>query len=265
MIKNDHRMTPTNSHQSFATTYSAVISWILGVCCLVAASFASAQAPDAATEAKIKAAVETWLAGKYKVEEVRRSAMPSIMEVRIGTDMIYVDEKGQFAFVEGNMIDMKTGRNLTKERQDELLAIKWSDLQLGFAIKQVNGDGKRKVAVFEDPNCGYCKQMRRDLIKLDNATIYTYVYPVLSADSDGKAKKVMCTSDKLSAWNDLMLSNKVPGNSGTCDSVLGKIKDMGGKMGVTVTPTIFFANGKRLQGYVPPAQFEKMLNDNKGS
>ena len=241
------------------------VKWAISFCTGLFATIGFAQAPDVATEAKIKAAVETWLAGKYKVEEIRRSPMPSIMEVRIGTDMIYVDEKGQFAFVEGNMIDMKTGRNLTKERQDELLAIKWSDLQLGLAIKQVNGNGSRKVAVFEDPNCGYCKQMRRDLIKLDNATIYTYVYPVLSADSDGKSKKVMCASDKLAAWNDLMLSNKVPANNGSCDSVLGKIKEMGGKMGVTVTPTLFFANGKRLQGYVPPAQFEKMLTENKGS
>jgi thiol:disulfide interchange protein DsbC len=227
-------------------------------------AMASAQAVDALT-ANIKTSVETWLAGKYKVDEVRKSPLPNMYEVRIGTDIIYVDEKGQFAFVEGQLVDIKTSRNLTKERQEELLTIKWSDLQTNLALKQVNGNGKRKVAVFEDPNCGYCKQFRKDLIHLKDATIYTFVYPVLAPDSDVKSKKVLCAADKMTAWNDLMLSNKVPGNNGTCDQPLAKIKEMGGKMGITATPTVFFGNGKRLQGYVPPAQLEKMIDDNRGA
>jgi thiol:disulfide interchange protein DsbC len=233
---------------------------IAAALCSVAA-FASAQAADAVTS-NIKAAVEAWLAGKYKVEEVRRAPLPNMYEVRIGTDIIYVDEKGQFAFVEGQLIDIKTSRNLTKERQDELLTIKWSDLQTNLAFKQVTGNGKRKIAVFEDPNCGYCKQFRKDLVKMDNATIYTFVYPVLAPDSDVKSRKVLCAADKLTAWNDLMLANKVPNNNGNCDQPLAKIKEMGGKMGITATPTIFFGNGKRLQGYLPPAQLEKMLDEN---
>jgi thiol:disulfide interchange protein DsbC len=221
---------------------------------------AAAQANDPTT-ANIKTAVETWLAGKYKVEEVRKAPMPNMYEVRIGTDIIYVDDKGQYAFVEGQLIDIKSSRNLTKERQEELLTIKWSDLQMNLALKQVNGNGKRKVAVFEDPNCGYCKQFRKDLINLKDATIYTFVYPVLAPDSDVKSRKVLCAADKMTAWNDLMLNNKVPGNNGTCDQPLAKIKEMG----ITATPTVFFGNGKRLQGYVPPAQLEKMIVDNRGA
>ncbi len=220
--------------------------------------------PDAVS-ASIKVAVETWLAGKYKVDEVRRSPIPTMFEVRIGTDMIYVDEKGQFAFVEGQLVDIKNSRNYTKERQEELLTIKWSDLQTNLALTQVSGNGKRKIAVFEDPNCGYCKQLRKDLLKLTNTTVYTFVYPVLAPDSDLKSKKVLCATDKMTAWNDLMLNGKVPSNNGGCDQPLAKIKEMGGKMGITATPTVFFGNGKRLQGYIPPAQLEKMLEDNKGS
>jgi thiol:disulfide interchange protein DsbC len=229
----------------------------------VLAASATSAAPEAASAA-IKAAVETWLAGKYKVDEVRRSPIPTMFEVRIGTDMIYVDEKGQFAFVEGQLVDIKNSRNYTKERQEELLTIKWSDLQTNLALTQVNGNGKRKIAVFEDPNCGYCKQFRKDLIKMTNTTVYTFVYPVLAPDSDVKSKKVLCAADKMTAWNDLMLNGKVPSNNGSCDQPLAKIKEMGGKMGITATPTIFFGNGKRLQGYVPPAQLEKMLEANKG-
>jgi thiol:disulfide interchange protein DsbC len=225
---------------------------------------ATAQSNDAVST-NIKTSVETWLAGKYKVDEVRRAPVPHMFEVRIGTDIIYVDEKGQYAFVDGQLIDIKSARNLTKDRQDELLTIKWSDLQMNLALKQVNGSGKRKIAVFEDPNCGYCKQIRKDLVNMKDVTIYTYVYPVLAPDSDLKSKKVLCAVDKMTAWNDLMLSNKVPGNNGTCDQPLAKIKEMGGKMGITATPTVFFGNGKRLQGYVPPAQLEKMIDANRGA
>ncbi len=239
------------------TTLNKFLSALV-IACLPTLGFAQA------IEANIKKTVETWLNGKYKVDEVRRTPLNGMYEVRIGTDIIYVDEKAQYGLVEGNLIDLKASKNLTKERQEELLTIKWEDLQLGLAIKQVNGNGKRKVAVFEDPNCGYCKQMRKDLIKLTNATIYTYVYPVIAPDSDVKSRKVLCTSDKLTAWNDLMLAGKVPTNAGACDQPLTKIKEMGGRMGVTATPTVFFGNGKRLQGYVPPKEFEKMLEDNKG-
>jgi thiol:disulfide interchange protein DsbC len=237
------------------------MSAVLAVTMFAQAGYA--QVTDAVAN-NIKTSVEAWLNGKYKVEEVRKAPVANMYEVRIGTDIIYVDERGQFAFVDGQLIDIKISRNLTKDRLEELLTIKWSDLQVNLAMKQVNGNGQRKVAVFEDPNCGYCKQFRKDLIKMSNVTIYTFAYPVLAADSDIKSRKALCAPDKQAAWNDLMLSGKVPPNNGTCDSPLAKIKEMGGKMGITATPTIFFGNGKRLQGYVTPDKLEKMINDNKG-
>jgi thiol:disulfide interchange protein DsbC len=249
--------------QLASMTISNIIrtSLLLAIAMFVQA--AQAQVTDAVAN-NIKTSVESWLSGKYKVEEVRKAPVANMYEVRIGTDIIYVDERGQFAFVDGQLIDIKISRNLTKERQEELLTIKWSDLQVNLAMKQVNGNGQRKVAVFEDPNCGYCKQFRKDLIKMTNVTIYTFAYPVLAADSDVKSRKALCAPDRQVAWNDLMLSGKVPNNNGACDSPLAKIKEMGGKMGITATPTIFFGNGKRLQGYVTPDKLEKMINDNKG-
>jgi thiol:disulfide interchange protein DsbC len=212
--------------------------------------------------AGIRTAVEGWLEGRYKVEDVRRTPIPGIYEVRIGTDLIYVDEKAQHAFIEGSLVDIKSNRNLTRERTDELLTINWKDLPLNLAIKQVNGTGKRQLAVFEDPNCGYCKNMRRDLVGLKDATIYTFVIPILAPDSEVKARKALCAPDRQKAWNDLMLSNKVPENAGSCDSPLAKIRDLGQKLGISATPTVFFVNGKRLRGYVPPAEFERMLAEN---
>jgi thiol:disulfide interchange protein DsbC len=138
---------------------------------------------DADPAPQIKAAVESWLQGRYKVENLRRSPVPGIWEVQVNTDLLYVDEKAMHAFVEGQLIDLKTSRNLTQERIDELTAIQFKDLPLAIAIKQVNGKGTRRVAVFEDPNCGYCRTLRKDLVSMPDVTIYTFTLPILSADS----------------------------------------------------------------------------------
>jgi thiol:disulfide interchange protein DsbC len=224
-----------------------------------------AQAPAADGSAAVKAAIESWLKGRYKVDEVRRTPMPGIWEVRLGNDLLYVDEKGQYAFVEGAMVELKSGRNLTRERTDEMLAINFKDLPLNLAIKQVIGNGKRVVAVFEDANCGYCRTMRKDLLALKDVTIYTFPVAILAADSETKARKALCAADKVAAWNDLMTVGKVPGNAGTCDTPLAKVKELSQKLSISATPTVFFGNGKRLQGYVPGERFERMLEENSRS
>ena len=212
--------------------------------------------------ARVKAAMEGFVKGRYKVEDVRKTPLPGIYEVRIGNDLLYVDERGQYLFYEGDLIEMKTQRNLTRERVEELLAIDFNTLPLQLAIKQVSGNGKRVVAVFEDPNCGYCKRLRADLVKLDDVTIYTFPMAFLAADSESKARKALCAADKARAWNDLLLNNHVPGNAGTCDTPLAQVRDLAQKLGITGTPVLFFSNGKRLTGYAPPERFNRMLAEN---
>jgi len=224
---------------------------------------ATARSDDVTPEvaAAVRAAVETWARGNVRIDEVRRTPMPNLVEVRVGNDILYVDEKAQFILLQGELIDMKNNRNLTRERLDDVLSIDFNALPMDLAFKQVAGNGKRRIAIFEDPNCGYCRKLRADLVKLDNVTIYTFVYSILGNDSDLKSRKALCASDKVRAWNDMMLTGKIPGNSGTCTNPLEKIRALGGKLNVTATPTVFFANGRRLAGYLPAAQFEKMLNE----
>jgi thiol:disulfide interchange protein DsbC len=225
---------------------------------------AGAQGTPAADPAiaRVKAAMEAFVKGRYKVEDVRKTPLPGIYEVRIGHDLLYVDERGQYLFYEGSLIEMKTQRNLTQERAEELLTIDFKTLPLELAIKQVSGNGKRVMAVFEDPNCGYCKRLRADLVKLDDVTIYTFPMAFLAADSESKARKALCAADKARAWNDLLLNNHVPGNAGTCDTPLAQVRELAQKLGITGTPVLFFANGKRLQGYAPPERFNRMLAEN---
>ncbi len=221
-----------------------------------------AAAADADPAPQIKAAVESWLQGRYKVEAMRRSPVDGIWEVQVNTDLIYVDEKAMHAFVEGQLIDLKTSRNLTQERVDELTAIHFKDLPLAIAIKQVNGKGTRRIAVFEDPNCGYCRNLRKDLVNVPDVTIYTFTLPILSADSELKVRQAWCASDKSKAWNDLMISGKVPDNKGACTTPVDKLTELGRKLKITGTPTIFFNNGKRVPGGIPADRLAKLLEEN---
>lgn len=228
-----------------------------------AQSQASQQAPESVATA-IRKAIEPVFRGG-KVEEVRRTPLPGIYEARLGNTLIYVDEKAQYLFYEGDLIELKGLRNLTQERVEELMAIRFDELPLNLALKQVVGKGTRKIAVFEDPNCGFCKRLRADLMKLDDITIYTFPMAFLAADSDSKARKALCADDPVKAWNEVLLQNKVASNAGSCETSIEKVRELSQKLGITGTPVVFFQNGKRLSGYEPPERFNQRLARNSKS
>jgi thiol:disulfide interchange protein DsbC len=234
---------------------------LLLVCAVFALVTAPVRAQSADTIQRIRAAVEGFSGGRLKVEEVRRTPLTGIFEVRIQNELFYVDERGQYLFYSGDLIDMKSQRNLTRERVEELLTIDFRELPLDLAIAQKIGNGRRVVAVFEDPNCGYCRKLRADLLKLDDVTLYTFPMAFLAADSASKANRALCAADPPRAWNELMINGRAPANDGKCDTSLSKVADLARKLGITGTPVVFFANGKRLQGYAPPETFERMLAD----
>ena len=222
------------------------------------AKTASDPAIPAASVAAVNEALGS-LSGGHTLDELRRTPLPGILEARIGTDLIYIDETGRYIFMNGDLIDLQSRRNLTQERVDDLMAIDFGDLPLELAFEQVNGKGERRIAVFEDPNCGYCKRLRADLLKLDNVTIHTFPMAFLAADSESKARKALCAPDKAQAWNELLVHGKVPDNAGTCDTSIEAVRELTRKLGITGTPVVFFPNGRRLVGYVPPARFSQML------
>jgi thiol:disulfide interchange protein DsbC len=233
---------------------------VFGVSLMLVAPLSQAQkASDDAAEARVRAAMEP-LTGGRKVDEVRATPIPGMYEVRVGTRLLYVDGQGKYMFLDGDLIDLTSQRNLTQERVEELQTIDFGVLPLDLAIKQVNGKGKRVVAVFEDANCGYCKRLRADLVKLDDVTIYTFPLAFLAADSETKARKALCSADPARAWNELLLNNRVPDNAGTCETPLKQVGELARKLGITGTPVVFFSNGRRLTGYAPPDHFGKLLS-----
>lgn len=209
--------------------------------------FAVAQTPQ---EAAVRKLVEPRLGENVKVDSVTKTPYAGLFEVRIGSEILYTDEKVQYLFV-GNVIDAQNQTNYTKARVDELSKIKFADLPFDSAIKMVKGDGKRVMAIFEDPNCGYCKRFRKTLQGMDNITVYTFMYNILSDDSAVKSKNIWCSTDKNKAWDEWMLNGKVaPTAAASCATPNEKISALGQKLRISGTPTIFFTDGSRLPGAV---------------
>jgi thiol:disulfide interchange protein DsbC len=218
--------------------------------------------PLKANEAEIKKGMEAKLG--TRVESVVKSGYLGLYEVYADGNIFYTDEKMTAIMVNAQMIDAKNMKNVTEERMRKLTAIKFSDLPLERAIKNVRGDGKRVLATFEDPNCGYCKRLAKDLLKLDNVTIYTFLYPILSEDSVRKSKQIWCSADRVKAWNDWMVDGKAPAGKEDCDTTaVSKNQEFGRKLNISGTPTIFFGDGERVPGAVPLARIEQKLGQIK--
>lgn len=196
-----------------------------------------------------------------KIEEISRTPMAGLFEVRLSTNEIYYsDAEGNF-LIQGSLIDTKSRRNITEEREAKLSAIDFNTLPLKDAITLVRGNGKRKLAVFEDPNCGYCKRFERDLSKVDNVTIYLFLYPILSADSADKSRNVWCAKDPASAWTQLMSRDQAPANTQCSTAAIERNIEFGRKHKITGTPTLIAQDGSRVPGAINTAQIEKLLAD----
>ena len=216
-----------------------------------------------AQEAAIRKNLAERLPQLEKIDEVSKSPMSGLYEIRVnGSEIFYTDAEGNF-LIQGNLIDTKQRRNLTEERVDKLLAINFDSLPLKDAFTIVRGNGKRKMAAFADPNCGYCKKFERDLVKVDNVTIHMFLYPILGPDSIEKSKNVWCAKDKAKSWNDWMLRDQLPA-TGSCDTAaVARNVELGRKFKITGTPTLVFADGSRVPGAIGSAQVEKHLTDAK--
>ena len=211
-----------------------------------------------AQEAVIRKNLAERLPALVKIDEVSKTPMNGLYEIRVDSDIFYTDAEGNF-LIQGNLIDTKGKRNLTEERVEKLSAIDFDALPLKDAFTQVRGNGKRKLAVFEDPNCGYCKRFERDLQKVNDVTIYTFLIPILSADSVEKSKNIWCSKDKNKAWLDWMVREQTPAKASCDTTALERNLAFSKKYKITGTPTVFFANGTRVPGAISAQEIEKQL------
>ena len=230
---------------------------------LVAALAACFAAPVVqAEEATIRKNLGERIPQLQKIDEVSRTPMNGLWEVRVGSEILYTDAEGNF-LIQGSLIDSRLKRNLTEERVEKLTAVDFETLPMKDAFTIVRGNGKRKLAVFEDPNCGYCKRFERDLQKVDNVTIHMFLYPILGGDSPDKSRNIWCSKDRGRAWQDQMV-RELAAPSATCDSAaIARNLEFGKKYKITGTPTLFFSDGSRVPGAIPAIEVEKHLADAK--
>jgi thiol:disulfide interchange protein DsbC len=199
---------------------------------------------------------------RFQVESIVKTPYAGLYEVFMGGQIVYTDENLTFLIAEGHLVDPKTRKSITKERLAELTKIDFNSLPLDKAIKVVKGNGSRKIAVFSDVDCPFCKRLERnELSNIDDVTIYTFLYPLeqLHPNAAQKSKLIWCADDRVKAWNDWILNDKLPKTAGNCEVPLEEVGALARKVGVASTPTLIFTDGKRMMGAQPYKTIEEAM------
>lgn len=216
-----------------------------------------------AQEATIRKNLAERLPNLPKIDEISKTPMNGLFEVRVNeSEIFYTDAQGNF-LIQGSLIDTQARVDLTAQRMDRLSAIAFKDLPLKDAFTIVRGNGKRQMAVFEDPNCSFCKRFERDLLTIDNVTVHVFLYPILGPDSADKSRNIWCAKDKGKVFLDWMVRNVTPAPA-SCDvTALERNVEFGRKYRITGTPASFFVDGSRVPGAVGADRIEQALSTAK--
>ena len=215
-----------------------------------------------ASESVIRKALESQFP-RAQISSIVKTPYSGLFEVYLDGQLVYVDSKAQYVFT-GDVIDLKTRRNLTQARLNQLQAVNWNSLPLNNALKTIKGNGARKLVVFSDVDCPYCRKFEAEMSKVDNITVYTFLYPIegLHPKAVQASKQIWCAPDRNKAWDDYISGGSLPNNDGKCANPVEENIALGAKLKVSGTPTLIFANGQRVPGMVPAAQLERLLAEN---
>ncbi|HUW25772.1 MAG TPA: DsbC family protein [Gallionella sp.] len=218
--------------------------------------------PAHAGEAEIRQSLQSQLPDVGKVDHILKTPYSGLYEVVIDDQLLYTDEQGLYLF-DGRVIDVKSRHDVTEDRRKQLFAIEFDKLPLDLAVKKVKGNGKRRMAYFSDPKCGYCKRLEGELSKISDVTLYLFLHPIFQG-SDEIARNVYCAKDPVKAWDELMLDKKAPIKA-SCKIPSDKVAALARKLRVTGTPNLIFGDGAQVPGYLPADELEKHLNESVGN
>lgn len=227
---------------------------------LLTGLLAAACLPALANEAVIRKSIAERMPNAPKIDEVKPSPMPGLWEIRIGNEIRYMDPTGAF-LIEGELIDLKAKKNLTEERVNQINRVDFATLPFKDAVVWKSGNGKRRIAVFADPNCGYCKRFEASLQELKDVTVYTFLLPILGGDSPEKSRAIWCAKDRIGAWQGWMLRSEAPPKAAAnCDSTaIDRNLALSRKIHVSGTPAILLEDGNRIPGAVGSVELERRL------
>jgi len=246
-----HTMASQQSALDHSTRLLAMLTWsVLALFMLI--SYAQAG------EKEIRKSLQNKFPNIGPLEHIVKTPYSGLYEVIVDGQLWYSDEMGEF-LIEGNVIEAETRRNLSEERRRVLFAIDFDKLPLELAVVKVKGNGKRKLAQFTDPNCGFCKRLEKELSQISDVTIYSFLYPIFPG-SDTMVRNVLCSKNPTRVWDNWMLNGVKPPEE-VCDTPqTAQVKALGQKLRVNGTPNIIFGNGKQSPGYLPVAELEKNLS-----
>ena len=211
-----------------------------------------------AGENEIRQSLQSKFSNIGKLEHVVKTPYSGLYEIVVDDQLLYTDAQGQYLF-DGKIIEAKSRRDLSEERRRQLFAIEFDKLPLELAVKKVKGNGKRKLAFFSDPKCSFCKRLEKELVKVNDVTLYIFLYPIFQG-SDELVRNVYCAKDPVKAWDDLMLNDIVPA-SAHCNTPTDKVLALGKKHRVNGTPNLIFSDGMQVPGYLPAEELEKRFNE----
>jgi thiol:disulfide interchange protein DsbC len=234
---------------------------LFSLCALLLLVASSAVSAD---EAAIRKAAQAKFP-RANIQSITKLPYMGLYELIVNGEIVYSDENFNYIIYEGNIIDVKNDRNFTEERKRKLAMIPFDELPLDLAFKRVKGKGERKMAIFTDPDCPFCKRIEGDLAKVDNVTMYMFLFPIdsLHPNATDKAKRIWCSPDRAKAWDDYMQKGITPTAAPTCDNPVDKLVQFGSQRGINATPTLVFANGERVPGAISASQIEKLLSASK--
>lgn len=231
-----------------------------GMILLLASPAAAQDGFKADIAARELAAVKKLLEAKFPgapISNVSKSPYFGLYEAQLDDRMLYTDAKVNYVLV-GSVYDTTTRTNLTEQRMRQMNRVAWESLPLELSMKKVKGDGSRKLAVFADADCPFCKRLESEMKGLDNVTVYTFLFPLdqLHPDAARKSARIWCAPDRQKAWDEWFDSGKLPDNKGDCATPLTQTAALGQKYHVVATPTLIFADGSVVPGALPLDQIE---------
>jgi thiol:disulfide interchange protein DsbC len=232
--------------------------WILLLAAAMLFPAQGARAQDA-DEAKVRQAL-TAKFPKLQIESVTRMPFQGLFEVVMGGEVVYTDVRAEY-MMGGTLYDIRAlpARNITEDTTRRLIS-KALTSSHDSAIKMVRGNGKRVMYTFEDPNCGYCRELYKEILKMTDVTVYTFLLPILSPDSTEKSRAIWCSRDRAKAWEQVMLKGALTEQVKPCDAPLEKNAQLAQRFNIRGTPAIFLAGGQQVGGFVPAAKLEQALS-----
>jgi thiol:disulfide interchange protein DsbC len=227
---------------------------------LLATLLAALSLPVLANEAVIRKSFAERMPNMPKIDEVRPGPVPGLWEIRLGNEVRYTDATGSY-LIEGEIFDVKGKKNLTEERVTQLNRVDFAALPVKDALMWKNGSGKRRIAVFADPNCGYCKRFEKSLQEMKDVTVYTFLIPILGGDSPEKTRAIWCAKDGAQAWLSWMLKGEAPPKpaAGCDEAAIERNLALSRKIHVNGTPAILLEDGSRIPGAVGAVELERRL------